>query len=164
MLGAANNAFFGVPARVPVRPRRWAAGKARTTLLASLLILALLLCHGAMGGFHQIQLAPHLAADVQGAPGQTHGHADHSPASLESGPDGERQAGHAEEHPAPYFPPPGFYLAALLVLLLAWIFKPASLGAAPFPGLASWAVRRPPPAAFLPGRSPTASSLQVFRL
>ena len=168
MLGAANNAFFGVPARVPVRPRRWAAGKARTTLLASLLILALLLCHGAMGGFHQ--LAPHLAADAQASGpgaathGQTHGHADHASASLEAGPEGERQAGHAEGHPAPYFPPPGFYLAALLVVLLAWIFKPASLGAAPFPGLASWAVRRPPPAAFLPGRSPTASSLQVFRL
>ena len=160
MVGAADNAFS--------LARRWAAGRARTTLLASLLILALLLCHGAMGGFHQ--LAPHLAAEAQAdaqgsaAPGQAHGHADHAPVPLEFGHDGERQAGHEEGHPAPYFPPPGFYLAALLVVLLALIFVPASRGAVRLPALASWAVRRPPPAAFLPGRSPDASSLQVFRL
>lgn len=152
MVGAADNAFS--------LARRWAGGRARTTLLASLLILALLLCHGAMGGFHQ--LPPHLATDAQGSAAP--GHANHASASLESGPDGERQAGHEGGHPAPYFPPPGFYLAALLVVLLALIFIPASRGAARLPALASWAVRRPPPAAFLPGRSPTAFSLQVFRL
>ncbi|QIN84536.1 hypothetical protein GBA63_19230 [Rubrobacter tropicus] len=146
MVSAAYNAFF--PAR------RWAGGKAQTTLLASLLILALLLCHGAMGGFHQ--LAP--------ASGPiSHGHADHASASPESGTDGERQAGHEEGHPAPSLPP-SFYMAALLVVFLALIFWPASRGAVPPSALASWAVRRPPPAAFLPGRPPTTSSLQVFRL
>ena len=164
MVGVADNASFLARGR--------AGGRAQTTLLASLLILALLLCHGAMGGFHQ--LAPHLAtatqaatqADAQGAavPGGTHGHPDHASASPESGPGGERQAGHAEGHPAPYFPPPGFYLAALVMVLLASIFGTASRGVAPFPALASWATRRPPPAAFLPGLTPTFSSLQVFRL
>ncbi len=160
MVGAADNAFAPV--------RRWARGQAPTTLLASLLVLALLLCHGAMGGFHQ--LAPQIEAQAAAsgaAQGHAHGHADHASAlpdaSPAAGPDGERPAGHGEGHPAPYLPPPGFYLAGLLVVLLALVLGPALRGA-PLPILASWAARRPPPAAFLPGRTPTVSSLQVFRL
>ena len=158
MLSAADNAF------VPVRVRRWAEGKAATTLLASLLIVALLLCHGAMGGFHQ--LAPQLAVSAQTPVGgaSAHGPADHASALPEAGFDGEQPAGPEEGHPAPYFPLPGFYLAALLVVLLAAVLGSALRSAPALPILGSWTVRRPPPAAFLPGRTPTASSLQVFRL
>lgn len=152
MLSAADNVFVTV--------RRWADGRATTTLLSSLLVVALLLCHGVMGGFHQ--LAPQLA------PAQTPVHADHAPAlpnvGSEAMPGEERPAVHEEGYPAPYLPPPGFYLAALLMVLLASVLGPALRGAPPLPVLGSWAVRRPPSAAFLPGRPPTASSLQVFRL
>ena len=162
MLSVVDNAF------VPVRVRRWAEGKAATTLLASLLVVALLLCHGAMGGFHQ--LAPQLAVSAQAPVGgaSAHGPADHASAwpeaAQEAGFDGERPAGPGEGHPAPYFPLPGFYLAALLVVLLAAVLGSALRSAPALPILGSWTVRRPPPAAFLPGQTPTASSLQVFRL
>ena len=183
MVGAAHNAFVPVPAalpapvpvrgfglgsgRVPVSARRWAGGKASRTLLASLLVLALLLCHGAMGGFHQV--SSQFAASASGA---AHGHADHASALPEAlaeaspaaGPDGESPAGHGEGHPAPFLPPPGFYLAGLLVVLLALVLGPALRGAAPLPVSGPWAARRPPPVAFLPARTPTVSSLQVFRL
>lgn len=160
MVGIPDNAFF--------LARRWAAGKARTTLLASLLILALLLCHGAMGGFHQ--LTPHLADSAQAsasgaaAPGYAPGHGEHASASLEAGPEGGRQAGHEEGRPAPHFPPPGSYLAALLMVFFALVFRPPSRAATLLPTLTSWTVRRPTPTAFLPVRPPTTSSLQVFRL
>lgn len=161
MVGAADNAF--VPAR------RWAGGKATTTLLASLLVLVLLICHGAMGGFHQ--LAPQVAAQ-DAASGAAQGHADHASALPDASPEaspaaapaGERPAGYGGGHPAPYLLPPGFYLAGLLVVLLALVLGPALRGTASLPALASWAARRPPPAALLPGRTPTVSSLQVFRL
>ncbi len=152
MVGAANNAF--VAARPP------AAGKASTTLLASLLVLALILCHGALGGFHQ--LAPSFGT---AAPhGQTHAHADHVPSGPETAPGGERPSEHGQGHTAPYLPPSEIYLAALLVVFLASVFGPVSRGASPLTTVGSWAVRRPPPDAFLPGRTPAAPSLQVFRL
>lgn len=154
MVGVADNASF--------LARRRAGGKAETTLLASLLILALLLCHGAMGGFHQ--LAP--------ASGAAHGQADHASAlpgesheaGSQAGSGGDRPSGHGEGYPAPYLLPPGFYLAGLLVVLLVFVLGPALRGATPLPVLGSWAARRPPPAAFLPLRTTTVSSLQVFRL
>ncbi len=156
MLSVVDNAFVSI--------RRWADGREARTLLASLLVVALLLCHGAMGGFHQ--LAPQLAASAPtSASGPATGAAvDAALAHAHAGPDEERPAGHGEGHPPPYLPPTGFYLAALLVVLLASVLGPA-LGGAPLLFAArSWAVRRPPPAAILPGRPPTASSLQVFRL
>lgn len=152
MVSAADNVFAPI--------RRWADGKAATTLLASLLVLALVLCHGAMGSFHQ--LAPQLAASAALTP--AHAQADHASALPEAGPDQEHPAEHGEGHPAPYLPPPGFHLAALLVVLLASVLGSAVRGAPLLPAARSWAARRPPPAAFLPARPPAASSLQVFRL
>ena len=154
MLSAVDNAF------VPFRVSRWADGKAAMTLLASLLVVSLLLCHGAMGSFHQLALQ---LSDSAPTPAAVHGHAESS-ASPEAGPAAERPAVHEEGQPTPYLPPPGFYLAALLVVLLASVFGPALRGAPSLPVLGSWAVRRPPSAAFLPGRPHTASSLQVFRI
>ncbi len=145
MVNVAYNAFAPV--------RRLADGKASTTLLASVVVLALLLCHGAMGGFHQ--LAPQPAS-----------HADHASALTDASAEASPQAGQDEGHNAPYLPPPGFYSAALLVVLLASLLGAALGGGVPGDASAagSWAARRPPPAAFLPTRPPAASSLQVFRL
>lgn len=155
MVSAAANVF------VPIRLR--ADGKASTSLLASLLVLALLLCHGAMGGFHQ--LAPQPAAPAQAAASgpvaaQALAHADHAPALPDSG----SEAGYGEGHNAPHLPPSGFYVASLLVVLLVSLFGPAVRATASLLAAGSLAVRRPLPAAFLRRCSPTASSLQVFRL
>lgn len=159
MVSAAANVF------VPIRLR--ADDKASTTLLAALLVLALLLCHGAMGGVHQ--LAPQLAASAQASASgpvaaQALALADHAPALPDAGSGEERGAGYGEGHTAPYLLPPGFYMAALLVVLLVSLHWPALRAAASLSPAGFRAVRWPLPAAFLRGYSPTASSLQVFRL
>ncbi len=117
--------------------------------LTALLVVALLLCHGALGGLHQVSAKP-------AVPEQAH----HVSADEAMSPQ-EHQGGHQGSHPLSS----SDYAAALSVVLL--------LGAVLVLVLSGGLTRRPelrilervlPPPGFRPIRGPTAPLLQVFRL
>ena len=123
----------------------------RERLVAALLAVAMLFCHGALGALHQASSSP---------VGHTGGH--YAPASAPA------SAGHAEHHDNPVAHPLAHadYAAVLFVVLLGAAlallpgrFSARGLPVAPrAPGLV------PPRLALLPTRGPTLPLLQVFRL
>ncbi|MEW6636539.1 MAG: hypothetical protein AB1425_06960 [Actinomycetota bacterium] len=120
------------------------SGTATSTALALLLAAALLLCHGALGGFHELE--------VRAIPAH---HAEHSPHPAD-GP------GTAHDHPLAKTG----YAAALFALLLGTAHLLLSRkGGMGFARAASGVAARGLPAAILNlPRGPTAPLLQVFRL
>ena len=111
----------------------------------TLVVVALLLCHGVFGYAHQLPQADAPAA-----------HAAHS-SGIQSGPDGDADGSHLG----------GAYFATLILLLFAtssvlllgrWVPAGARLPASPLRA-GGWAVGGLPPP-----RGPTPPSLQVFRL
>ena len=122
----------------------WSGGR-QALLLAILLVLGLLVCHGAVMGVHPP------AAGLAGA-GQGH------PFAADDGPLGPPVGEHSVEYLAPGLS----YALALLLALLASVWWPGRVRTSP--GAAPWtACRRPPAAVFRRGRPPTISLLQVFR-
>ncbi|MEJ7842922.1 MAG: hypothetical protein WKF95_14255 [Rubrobacter sp.] len=151
MVSAADNASVSVR---PPSDRRISS-----TLLASVLVLVLLLCHGAMGGFHQ--LAPELAASP-GTPADAASHAHADRAGADRG--AACPVGCATGDPTGH-PDQGVYLAALFVVILASVLRIA-LGSVLARRIARpWAARRSPAEATILRRHPPgASLLQVLRL
>ncbi len=127
----------------------WAGGSPASGpggLYVTLVVVALLLCHGAFGYAHQLPPADAPAA-----------HAAHSSGVHQSGPDGDADGAHLG----------GVYFATLILLLSAtssvlllggWVRVGARLPALPL-RVGGWAAGGLPPP-----RGPTPPSLQVFRL
>ena len=135
-MNAGSNNVFGLV-------RRLVARRGSMPLLAPLLVVALLLCHGAAGGLHQSALEPAAA------------HA------LPAG-------GHSPQHPAEHSPShAGYvaYLAAFFAALLGAVIRPAvgkAGGRLPAPPATLRVAFAAPP--LCRGLAPTAASLQIFRL
>ena len=126
---------------------RWKSGGRHAPLLAALLVLGLVVCHGAVGGVH-------LTAAELTEVGQR------QPFAAEEGP----MAPPIGEHSVEYVAPGLSYALALLVALLAAIAGwPGRVPTAPSTD-PSTARRRAPAAVFRRGSPPTVTLLQVFRL
>jgi len=130
-----NNAFGLV--------RRLVARRASAPLLTPLLVVALLLCHGAAGSLHEATLEPAAAHPL--------------PAE-----------GHSPQHPAEHSPShAGYvaYFAAFFAVLLGVLIRPpVGMAGRQLPALPVTlrvAFAKPP---LCLGLAPTAPSLQVFRL
>jgi hypothetical protein len=124
--------------------RRLVARRASVPLLTPLLVVALLLCHGAAGGVHEATLEPAAAHAL--------------PAEGHSSP----------QHPAKHSPShAGYvaYLAAFFAVLLGVLIRPpvgmAGRQLSALPVMLRVAFAKPP---LCRGLAPTAPSLQVFRL
>jgi len=137
-MNAGSNNVFGLV-------RRLVARRASVPLLAPLLVVALLLCHGAAGGLHQAGLEPPAEA-AHALPSE----------------------GHSAQHPAEHSPShAGYvaYLAAFFAALLGVLIRPPvgmAGGRLPAPPATLRVTFATPP--LCRELAPTAPSLQVFRL
>lgn len=130
-------------------------GSLRRRLLSVLMVVALLLCHGALGALHQVSwpAAPegaHHATVAGDAAAASQGHAVEHP--------WEHRAGHPTG--------PSDYAAALFSVLLLGTVLALLLGAASPWGSAAGPDNiglTPSPAGLPPPRGPTVPLLQVFR-
>lgn len=116
----------------------------------ALVAAALLVCHGAFGYAHQLELTEGLA----GPPSQAaHAH--------EAG--GQVSAGHGYSGGTH---PPGAYFATLLALFFGALLQglPGRRFSRAASGVQAWSGRRLPSVVFHPPRGPTLPALQVFRL
>jgi hypothetical protein len=130
-----NNAFGLV--------RRLVAGRASAPLLTPLLVVALLLCHGAAGGLHEATLEP---AAAHALPSEGH------------------SAQHPAEHPPPHAGYVAYFAAFFAVLLGVLIRPPVGMAGRPPPAqpvTLRVGFAKPP---LCRGLAPTAPRLQVFRL
>ena len=137
MKAGSYNTVFGLV-------RRLVARRASVPLLAPLLVVALLLCHGAAGGLHQATLEP--AAAAHALPSEGH------------------SAQHPEEH-SPSHTGYVAYFAAFFATLLGALIRPpvgTAAGRLPAPPAALRAAFGTP--TLCRSLAPTAPSLQVFRL
>ena len=132
-----------------------APGSLRRGLVPAVLVVALFLCHGVLGGLHQAcgpaaSEQAHQAA-VTGGAAALQGHSqEHSP---------DHRAGHPISS--------SDYEVALLVFLVLGTVAALLLGGARLRGPTARSVttgRIPPPPLLPPPRGPTAPLLQVFRL
>lgn len=129
------------------RPFRQGAPRLLVRSLTAFLVFALLMCHGAFGGLHQVFA-------VSAAPEQAH----HVPAG---------EATSSQEHQGWHSLGSSGYAAALSVALLLGAVLVLALSGGPTRGQRSEfriLERILPPVVFRSIRGPTASFLQVFRL
>lgn len=135
--------------------REDAPGSLRRGLVPALLVVALFLCHGVLGGLHQVcgpaaSEQAHQAA-VSGGAAALQGHSQE----------------HSQDHGAAHPISSSDYAAALFVFLLLGTIVALLLGGAPLRGSTARLVtigRIPTPLLLPPPRGPTAPLLQVFRL
>lgn len=136
-----------------------APGSLRRGLVPALLVVALFLCHGVLGGLHQV-CGP-------AASEQTHQAAGTGGAAAFQGHSQEHSQEHSPDQRAAHPVVPSDYAAALLVFLVGGTIATLLLRGVPLRGAMSGLVgmgRIPTPRLLPPPRGPTAPLLQVFRL
>lgn len=128
------------------RPFRQGAPRLLVRSLTAFLVFALLMCHGAFGGLHQVSA-------VSAAPEQAH----HVPAG---------EATSSQEHQGWHSLGSSGYAAALFVVLLGTVLVLALSGGPTRGQRSEFRIleRVLPPVVLRPIRGPTVPLLQVFRL
>jgi hypothetical protein len=121
----------------------------RAPIFVPLLVLALLICHGALGSADKLVLEPVSSAAAHQLWGE----------AVEPGP--------ADDRPAEYSPAHGYYIAAFITLSIGVLFRLLFRGTIPtrHTAIAFRQTQHDLVLAFsTPGQGPTSTLLQVFRL